>query len=258
MAVELDRLVSGPPPVTVAALDASVSELSPDEATSWWRWGWVCFGVSVGFIAVLALITVTLNPSERIRAIMTLIAEAALAVVTLVAAVRVSGTLAGFTRQVGLDSVTRRDLANWIKGVGWQFLALLCFGVVVTLVNPEAIRKASNVTGLAHASAVTLVIAGVAAVLIAPLVEETQFRALMLQGGMRRYGFLPAAVFSSVVFGCLHGWQVSTEAGVTVLVTRMIVFGFVQCLLVRRSGRLISNVLVHASLNLLALILVGT
>jgi membrane protease YdiL (CAAX protease family) len=243
---------------TIQALDASVGEASDDEADKWWRWGWVCLAVSVVLIVVLAGTAIAFNPSDDVRAVISLASEAFLAVVTLVAAVRVAGSAAGFAREVGLESVTRTDLLNWLKGVGWQLLALVCFGAVVGAIDPHAINEASNTTGLRHAPVFAVVVIGIAAVLVAPVVEETQFRGLLLRGGMRRYGFLPAAALSSLVFGCLHGWQVHTPAGVTVLIARMVVFGFVQCVLVRRSGRLTSNVLIHASFNLLATIAAAT
>jgi membrane protease YdiL (CAAX protease family) len=243
--------------MTIQALDASVGEASADEADKWWRWGWVCLAVSVGLIAVLIVTAAAFNPSDDVRAVTNLAAEAVLAVVTMAAAVQVSGSVAVFAREVGLESVTRTDLVNWLKGVGWQLLALTCFAVIVGAIDNHAINQASNTTGLQHAPVFAVVLIGFAGVVIAPVVEETQFRALLLRGGMRRYGFLPAAALSSLVFGCLHGWQVDTLVGVTVLIANTVMFGFVQCLLVRRSGRLASNLLVHASFNLLVIIAVA-
>jgi membrane protease YdiL (CAAX protease family) len=232
-----------------------VRDMAVDSESAWWRWFGISLAVTVALIAVLAMIGAVFDPSELVRAVLGLAGEAVLGLVTLRAARQISGTVRRFAADIGLDRISRADAVNWVKGVGWQLLVLFAFGIVVTAVDRHAVHQASNTTGLQHASAAALVLAGIAAVLIAPIVEETQFRALLLRPGIRRYGFTRAAALSSVTFGLLHGWQVHTTAGVIVLVTRMTVFGLVQCLLVRRNGRLAPNVLIHASFNLLALVI---
>ena len=50
---------------------------------------------------------------------------------------------------------------------------------------------------------------GVIVVLIAPVVEETMFRGLMLRTLMRRWGFWPAALASSAIFALFHTYEVA-------------------------------------------------
>jgi membrane protease YdiL (CAAX protease family) len=91
-----------------------------------------------------------------------------------------------------------------------QALSLIGFGVINQSIDPSFNAKQdSNTTGLHHASVFALVVAGIGAVLIAPLVEEPQFRGRLLQAGLVRWRFPVAAVASSLVLGALHSYEAS-------------------------------------------------
>jgi membrane protease YdiL (CAAX protease family) len=69
---------------------------------------------------------------------------------------------------------------------------------------------------------------------------------------MRRMSFWPAALASSLLFALLHlSWATSVAAVPSVLLTVML-FAVLQCLLVRRTGRLGPAMAVHGVLNLVA------
>jgi uncharacterized protein len=211
----------------------------------------------VGLIAILIGLTGLVRPSDDIRALISLLAEITIAAIVAVAGRRVYGSLAALVQTVGLGVPTRSDVVAWLAGCGAQFGALVVLGIVMTALNPGFDpSQASNTTGLSSAPPVALVLIGIAAVLIAPIVEETQFRGLLLRAGIAHDGFPLAAVGTSVLFGLLHTYEAHSLAGAAYLGIRLAVFGLVQCLIVRRSGRLTPAVMVHATFNAIALVAV--
>jgi len=113
-------------------------------------------------------------------------------------------------------------------------------------------QDVSNTKDLHHQSAAALVVVIVAAVLLAPVVEELFFRGVLLRATMRRFAFWPSAVFTSTLFGLAHAPQVDTGSARLVLATSIGVFGVLQCMLVRRTGRLGPAMIVHGTRNALA------
>lgn len=74
-----------------------------------------------------------------------------------------------------------------------------------------------------------------ASVAMAPLIEEIAFRGLMYRAWEESWGWLPAMVASSVVFGLFHGWFWSTFIG-----------GIFFVCLYRRTGTLLAPIIAHA------------
>jgi membrane protease YdiL (CAAX protease family) len=72
---------------------------------------------------------------------------------------------------------------------------------------------------------------------------------------MRRLGFWPAALLSTALFAALHTDQVRTVVGAVTLAASTAVVGLVNCVLVRRTGRLTPAIMVHGTVNLLAVVL---
>jgi membrane protease YdiL (CAAX protease family) len=199
------------------------------------------------------------HPPLTVGAVVSLIAEATLGVAVGFAATRASGSVRAFAATVGLSRPTRSDLRWSGAGCGIQLAALIAYGVLAAVINPNFNAKLASNTLLLHgAPVIALIIYGIAAVVIAPVVEEAQFRGLLLRAGMHWHSFALAAVVTSLLFGLLHGYEAHSAAGAAVLVGHTAIFGLVQCLIVRRSGRLTPAVLVHATFNALALILVAT
>jgi membrane protease YdiL (CAAX protease family) len=75
---------------------------------------------------------------------------------------------------------------------------------------------------------------------------------------MRRFSFWPAALVSSLCFAGLHVFGAAHAAGIPLLLSMMLVFGLLQCVLVRRSGRIGPAIGVHATMNLLVMVLAVT
>jgi membrane protease YdiL (CAAX protease family) len=238
-------------------LEDSARSHDAEIGASLWRWSVFSLISLVALIGILIVLAGLVQPPDDVRALVSLLAEIVIAVVVAVAGRRVYGSLAALVHTIGLGVPTRADVVVWLAGCVAQFGALLSLGIVVTALDPGFDpSKASNTTGLSSAPPVALVLVGVAAVLIAPIVEETQFRGLLLRAGIQHHGFPLAAAGTSVLFGLFHTYEAHSLAGAAYLGIRMAVFGFVQCLVVRRTGRLTPAVMVHATFNAIALIAV--
>lgn len=161
---------------------------------------------------------------------------------------------------------------SWIAGVGWRlprpgdiptiavwsalvYATRFVTGIVLVRLIPSLQdQELSNVDASSH-SVATIVVLFVVTVIAAPLVEELFFRGLVLRAGMRRFGFWPAMIGSSVLFGLAHSYQLGTVTGGLYLGLIMFTFGFLQCLLVRRTGHLGQSIGVHATTNAIAMII---
>jgi len=162
----------------------------------------------------------------------------------------------GWRRSLGLDRVRRADWLPWITGVGFAFLGrTVVAALAVALTGGRALDEASNLTG-GDRDVVSVVVLVVAAVVLAPVAEELLFRGLLLRTFMHRFGFWPAALLSTLLFGGFHVYEVSTVAGAVTLASSVGMLGLVNCYLVRITGRLTPGIMVHATYNALAVAVV--
>ena len=82
---------------------------------------------------------------------------------------------------------------------------------------------------------------------VAPFAEEFLFRGFLFTGLRARWGALPAAVFSSLLFSVGHGYSF---AG-TILIA---CFGLLMCALYHRTGTLLVPMIIHALTNALLML----
>jgi membrane protease YdiL (CAAX protease family) len=244
------------PPDPRPTLDRAVATLAADPAPA--RWGLAGGRAVGGLVALLVLLGLTAGlarPGQDGAAAASLVAELLLGLVVYLAARPVVLRHGGWRRTLGLAAPDARDAAI---GFGWfllQVVARAAAAIVLVLVLPHfTVRSASNTTGLTHAHLAALVLVGLAAVGVAPVVEETMFRGLLLRGLMRRWGFWPGALLSSFLFGLFHSYQASSGWGALTLGLLMSLFGLLQCLLVRLTGRLAPTMITHGLGNLLAVV----
>jgi membrane protease YdiL (CAAX protease family) len=115
-------------------------------------------------------------------------------------------------------------------------------------VNAELSGSISSGPVLSSRGAALLLIC---VVVVAPAMEELAFRGVVLRGLMRRLSFWPAALASSLLFACLHVTAAGSTAAVPSVILTVMLFAVLQCLLVRRTGRLGPAVIVHGGVNLL-------
>lgn len=177
----------------------------------------------------------------------------------LVAAVRVAGRdlarrYAGWGWTFGLQRPRWVDGAWVAAGVGIVLVARTVVVIVAdSLTHGRAGAQAQNLQVHSSSPAVYAVL-GVLVVLVAPPVEETVFRGLLLRTFMRRAGFWPAALASSLIFALFHTYEVGTPVGAATLAGVVFVLGLTNCLLVRWSGRLAAGMIVHALFNAVAVL----
>jgi membrane protease YdiL (CAAX protease family) len=160
----------------------------------------------------------------------------------------------GWGKALGLTRPTGADSGPFFATTGIQLGLRFFLGIVLVLLVPALRHEhVSNLTGVGQLGPVGIVMLVIAACIVAPIVEELAFRGVMLRAIMRRISFWPAAVLSSLVFGLLHAPTAPNAAGVVVVIMLTFVFGVVQCVLVRRTGRLAPAIGVHAITNAIAL-----
>jgi len=95
------------------------------------------------------------------------------------------------------------------------------------------------------------------AVVIGPVTEELFFRIFLFNAMRKWWGFWPAAVVSSILFGLAHGQQPFTAVMVVSLSFPLAIGGVILCLIYVRTGSAWSNIITHASFNALSLLLIS-
>ncbi len=93
-----------------------------------------------------------------------------------------------------------------------------------------------------------LLLFGLTAIVLAPVTEEIIFRGVFFGGLAARWGFLPAALGSSLVFGGVH---FSLSA-----LFPLFLVGLVLCYLYRRTGSIYPPMIYHAIFNGVTLLIV--
>lgn len=245
---------TGPP------LDRAQAEL---RARSPGPWGWRPVAVSLG--ALIALIIVGLIASGTVHphgsaaptgfaVAANVVVEALLGLAVWRAGREVAGRNGGWAVTFGLRRPRWSD-AKWVAtGTGITFLTR---GIVVVVANGlshgRAAREAENLR-LHQVDVVTVVLLVVVVVLAAPFIEELVFRGLLLRTFMRRMPFWPAAGLSTLIFAALHTYEVATLVGALTLAASVACLGLTNCWLNRRTDSLAPGMIVHASFNLLAVV----
>ena len=188
---------------------------------------------------------------------LTFLAEVVLLVLLLAIGRPVVERGGGWRRTFGLDTVRRTDWLPWLLGIGLLFIGHLVVGVLAYVFSHgSALTQASNLH-LHHPTAAEVIVLAVPLAILAPVTEELMFRGFILRTFMRRLPFWPAAVLSTVLFGLAHTYEVGTIVGALTLAATVGVLGIVNCYLVRITGRLTPGMMLHASTNLLALLVLA-
>lgn len=84
-------------------------------------------------------------------------------------------------------------------------------------------------------------------VILAPISEELLFRGVLFAGFKRSFGFMPAAILSSILFGLAH-WQPNVALATAVL-------GWLLAYLYHKTGSLWSSIGLHSLKNAVAFVL---
>jgi membrane protease YdiL (CAAX protease family) len=243
------------------ALDDAVAQLAAELAERpERRWGVPDALLAVLSVPAVLLVTVLLlaalpgldaSSATQLQVLGTVVATALLGMAAALVARRPAARSGGAQRALGLELPAWSDAGTVL---GWSLLLLLAQGAALVAVAAAvpALRgvPADNASFLRAAEPAALVVLAVAAVLVAPVLEELLFRGVILRGLMLRTGFWPAAVVSSVVFGLFHATGTALDAVPIVVATG--VFGLGLCLLTRGTAALGPAIGVHALRNALA------
>jgi membrane protease YdiL (CAAX protease family) len=226
-------------------------------------WGWKPVVIPCAALVVLIvggnLVGHFVNPNTFTAALIDTILLTATLYGALITALYYAGRdlarrYAGWGWAFGLQWPRRIDAAWVAAGVGLVLVGRIAVVIVAnSATHGRAGEQAQNLDVNSTSPAVYAVL-GVIVVLIAPLVEETMFRGLLLRTFMRRLGFWPGALLSSLIFALFHTYEVDTLTGAVTLAGVVFVLGLTNCLLVRWSGRLAPGMIVHALFNGLAIV----
>ena len=162
-------------------------------------------------------------------------------------------------RKTGLRpfrAFTRRDARAIGIGIAALFLTRIATGIVLVATDQtkhvqagfEHFDVTSKTQGI---TSISVVLAVLSLVVIAPVVEEIVFRGLLFGALARRLGVLGGAVVTALLFGAVHGDPV--------LFPTLAAMGFITALAYAGTGNLWVAVVLHASNNALgAAFIVGT
>jgi membrane protease YdiL (CAAX protease family) len=229
-------------------LDREIAAGLPDS-----NWG---IGEVVQAIAWLAILIFAFYPLSWLigETAANALGEASIGLAVVLAGRKAAKQSGGWRKALGWDLPKLPDLWLGLRWFGYQLLGSAAASIVLYLVllpfggNPNV----SNVDISRHDDIGRLIVGVTTAVVMAPVVEEFLFRGLFLRAMMRRYSFWPSAIVNAIVFGLVHAPQVDTWQGRVDLAGTIAVFGLIQCLLVRRTGRLGPAMVVHGMLNAVA------
>jgi membrane protease YdiL (CAAX protease family) len=210
--------------------------------------------VLVSAVVPIIVLLADLPTGDDAVAFYTLLGELLLGAAVVLSARPLARRLGGWRSAFGLTPPAAGEGRRILRWTGLQVLVRIGLGLALVAALPGLQDDSSGNLGayeeVGTAGAAALLVAGVAA---APVVEELAFRGLLLRALMRRLSFTWAAVISSVLFGLLHAPGGSSWASAVALVVMITAFGFLQCLLVRRTGILGPAIGVHATLNLVVI-----
>ena len=206
--------------------------------------------VAFGVMIVGTIVVAIFDPSLE--------TEAGLFAAQLVVGLGLGGTALGFAlADAGgslRDAFGRLGLGTRITlaALGLALLAWLIYILFAALLAPLLQPDQEDITrelGTDTESAISIVIAGLLIVIVAPLSEELFFRGFVFGAMRRSMSLWPAALISAVVWGSLH--LSGGDIGVAIQIS---IFGIILAWLYERSGTLWAPVTAHLINNTIAFV----
>jgi len=116
------------------------------------------------------------------RSVVGLVAEASIAPIVVAVALPVVQRMGGWRQALGLDPPGRTDIKTIAGWIGLQFATRLGIAYLLVILVP-ALRHhtVSNVPPLHGVPMAAVILTGISAIVIAPIVEEAAFRGVMLR-----------------------------------------------------------------------------
>lgn len=138
--------------------------------------------------------------AARLAWVWAVVSAAAFAAVAVAAS---RARLAGFARATGLRDFSFDRLWLPAMGVAALFIAVSLYSTAAEASGIDFLIPAPANEGATLRDNTALAFLGVATVLAGPVAEELFFRGLVFSG-LARWGFLPAAALSGLIFGASH------------------------------------------------------
>lgn len=143
--------------------------------------------------------------------------------------------------------VTARQFGLIIGSAVGLILVLPMIGVVLTMLvgHPTISQNQASINQTLQGGVLTQIAMVFLAVVIAPLIEETMFRGVVMNTWFRDNRYYADVLLSAVLFGVFH-----TTADLSfVTVTPYVVMGAVFALIYRKTGNLAVNIYTHMLYN---------
>lgn len=244
-----------PPRPDVPALPDRGREGAGDRPRATWRW-WEAalvylLGLLAGGVAAVLVAAPVRSPTAAILLATLVVGVVQGAIVVLW--LRVNHP--GWERVVGFPGRPLKELAAG-AAAGLALYAVMVFGVGVLLAvvlgsvsdGPvQAPEQLPRVTGAGD-----FLLAALAALVAAPVVEELFFRGCLFRAVRDRRGFAPAAGLSAALFGAAHyspgPWQDSVF-----LIAVMVFTGVGLAFIYERRGNIVASIAAHGAFNMLGL-----
>lgn len=147
---------------------------------------------------------------------------------------------------IGLKKFKLSDLGLALGAFFIYFAASVVISFIASSLVPFDQNQVQDI-GFSNPQGLELLMIFVAIVILAPLAEELLFRGFIFQGLRRRLPFWPTAIIVSALFGLVH-FQINVGLDVFAL-------SLVLCWLRERTGSLWPGIMLHATKNLLAFLL---
>lgn len=143
--------------------------------------------------------------------------------------------------------VTARQFGLIIGSAVGLILVLPMIGVVLTMLvgHPTISQNQASINQTLQGGVLTQIAMVFLAVVIAPLIEETMFRGVVMNTWFKDNNYYADVLLSAVLFGVFH-----TTADLSlVTVTPYVVMGAVFALIYRKTGNLAVNIYTHMLYN---------
>jgi membrane protease YdiL (CAAX protease family) len=171
--------------------------------------------------------------------------------VSLVALVAIAAKQADFKELKQTFSLNRFSFESlWVPVVAMivTYVLVIAYQVIVTVLDIDILKPRSNVPDAVTRDQLAMVMAGVLAIVAAPLAEELFFRGFLFRG-LLRWGFAPAAMLSAGIFSAAH---LSVGAFIPFFLV-----GFIMAWLYWREGRLWDTIVFHFLFNTTSFVLLA-
>jgi membrane protease YdiL (CAAX protease family) len=212
-----------------------------------WNWRDTLIGLLIAVAPEAALALITIGAAQASPGKATI----GLAVSTVISALVLDGWYVAWAWRFSLRKY-RRPLSDLgfrppTLAIFWLIPVSLAIVFAVSAVHDRFIHGPRQIlfNVFPHTAAGTVLFL-LLACLIAPVLEETFFRGFLFQGFAGSFGPLWGAILSSAVFSVVH-WQVS-------LLIPLFALGLVLCWVFARTRSLWTNITLHSTFNLIAVI----